>query len=101
MAAGLEAAKPFIKALCDAQAELVAKFPQGRPPSFPIFLDYQDDVYAAVAEAATAELSQVMSIADKQHREESTEALKDKIKSQLWRPSSRVARRRSPGPTGR
>ena len=50
---------------------------------FPIFLDYQDDVYAAVADAATAELSQVMSIADKQDREESTEVLKDKIKSQL------------------
>ena len=34
---------------------------------FPIFLDYEDDVYDAVAEAATAELSEVMSIADKQH----------------------------------
>jgi polyribonucleotide nucleotidyltransferase len=83
VAAGLEAAKPFLKALCDAQAELVAKFPQKETATFPIFLDYQDDVYARVAEVATDELSQVMSIADKQTREESTEVLKDKIKSDL------------------
>ena len=83
VAAGLEAAKPFLKALCDAQAELVAKFPAKETANFPIFLDYQDDVYAAVSEAATAELSTIMSIADKQTREESTETLKDTIKSQL------------------
>jgi len=83
VAAGLEAAKPFLKALCDAQAELVAKLPTKATAQFPIFLDYQDDVYARVAEVATDELSQVMSIADKQTREESTEVLKDKIKSDL------------------
>ncbi len=83
VAAGLEAAKPFLKALCDAQAELVAKFPAKETAAFPIFLDYQDDVYAAVSDAATAELSTVMSIADKQTREESTETLKETIKSQL------------------
>ncbi len=64
VAAGLEAAKPFIRALCAAQAELAAKFPKPIA-DFPIFLDYADDVYEAVAEAATAELSEVMSIADK------------------------------------
>ncbi len=82
VAAGLDAAKPFIKALCDAQAELAAKFPK-TTAEFPIFLDYQDDVYAAVSDAATGDLSQVMSIADKQEREEATEALKDKVKEQL------------------
>ncbi|GAA3712285.1 polyribonucleotide nucleotidyltransferase [Microlunatus aurantiacus] len=83
VAAGLEAAKPFLKALCDAQAELVAKLPAKKTAEFPIFLDYSDDVYARVSEVATGELSEVMSIADKQNREESTEVLKDKIKSQL------------------
>ena len=82
VAAGLEAAKPFIQVLCDAQAELAAKFPKATA-EFPLFLDYQDDVYAAVADAATAELSQVMAIADKQAREEATEALKAKIVEQL------------------
>ncbi len=43
VASGLDAAKPFIKVLCKAQADLAAKAakPTGE---FPIFLDYQDDV---------------------------------------------------------
>ena len=83
VASGLEAAKPFIKALCDAQAELAAKFPKKATAEFPLFLDYQDDVYAAVSDAASARLSEVMSIADKQTREESTETLKEAIKAEL------------------
>ncbi len=86
VAAGLEAAKPFIKSLCDAQAELVAKLPPKATAEFPIFLDYHDDVYAAVTDAASAKLSEVMSIADKQDREESTEALKAEIVAQLSAP---------------
>jgi polyribonucleotide nucleotidyltransferase len=82
VAAGLEAAKPFIKALCDAQAELASRFPKATQ-EFPIFLDYQDDVYAAVADVATERLAQVMTIADKQSREESTETLKEQIKTEL------------------
>ncbi|MCE3276968.1 MAG: pnp, partial [Propionibacteriaceae bacterium] len=78
VAAGLEAAKPFIKALCDAQAELAAKFPKPIA-EFPVFLDYTDEVYAAVAEAATVELSEVMSIADKPTREQAADTLKTKI----------------------
>ena len=83
VAAGLEAAKPFIKSLCDAQAELVAKLPPKATAEFPIFLDYQDDVYAAVTDAASSKLSEVMSIADKQTREESTETLKAEVVAQL------------------
>ena len=47
VADGLEAAKPFIKVLCEAQSELAAKAakPTGE---FPVFLDYQDDVLEAV-----------------------------------------------------
>ncbi len=40
-------------------------------------------MYAAVEEAATAELTTVMSIADKQERESSTEVLKDKLVAEL------------------
>ncbi len=82
VASGLEAAKPFIKALCDAQAELAARFPKATA-EFPIFLDYSDDVFAAVSDVASSRLSTVMSIADKQDREGSTETLKDEIKSEL------------------
>ncbi len=55
VAAGLEAAKPFIKALCVAQqsvADAAAK-PTGE---FPRFLDYGDDVLAAVTAAAGDDL---------------------------------------------
>jgi polyribonucleotide nucleotidyltransferase len=82
VAAGLDAAKPFIKSLCDAQAELAARFPKDAV-TFPIFADYQDDVHAAVTEAAAGELGRVMSIADKQEREASTEALKATLVAQL------------------
>ena len=71
---GLEAAKPFIKALCDAQVELAAHFPK-TTSAFPVFLDYQSDVYDAVSAAGTDRLEGVMSISGKQEREVSTEEL--------------------------
>ena len=82
VAAGLEAAKPFIRVLCDAQTELAARFTKP-VADFPIFVDYTDDVYAAVAETATVELSEVMSIADKHTREQSADELKSKILERL------------------
>ena len=43
VAEGLEAAKPFIAALCDAQKELADK--AAKPiADYPLFPDYQDDV---------------------------------------------------------
>jgi polyribonucleotide nucleotidyltransferase len=82
VAAGLEAAKPFIRLLCDAQAELAAKFPKPTA-EFPIFVDYADDVYDSVAETATVELSEVMSIADKLTREHAADNLKNTIVERL------------------
>src|ERR1700743_2243742 len=50
VAEGLEAAKPFIAELCRAQKELADA--AAKPVAeFPIFLDYQDDVFAAVEAA--------------------------------------------------
>ena len=82
VASGLEAAKPFIRALCEAQTELAAKFPKP-VADFPIFLDYADDVYEAVAETATAELGEVMSIADKHSREQAADTLKNSLVERL------------------
>ena len=82
VASGLEAAKPFIRALCEAQTELAARF-EKPITEFPIFLDYADDVYEAVAETATAELSEVMSIADKQTREQASDTLKNTVVERL------------------
>ncbi len=82
VAAGLEAAKPFIKALCDAQVELAAKFPKS-VGNFPVFLDYQPDVFEAVSSAGTERLQQVMTIAGKHERETSTEALLADLHTEL------------------
>jgi polyribonucleotide nucleotidyltransferase len=83
VAAGLEAAKPFIQSLCDAQAELAATVGKKTVAEFQVFLDYQDDVYEAVSEVAAEDLGRVLSIADKQDREEATEALRDRLVEQL------------------
>src|SRR5665648_909199 len=47
VAEGIEASKKFIAVLCKAQAELAAKSAK-EVQEFPVFLDYQDDVYVAV-----------------------------------------------------
>ncbi len=79
---GLEAAKPFIKALCEAQSDLAAR--AAKPTvEFPVFLDYQDDVYAAVESAAADKLTAVFQIADKQERDTASDALKDEVTSSL------------------
>ncbi len=55
VAEGLEAAKPFIAALCTAQQELADA--AAKPTAeYPLFPDYQDDVYYSVASVATEEL---------------------------------------------
>lgn len=82
VAEGLEAAKPFIAALCTAQEELAgsAAKPTGE---FPLFPDYQDDVYAAVAAVATEPLSQALSIAGKAERDEKTDEIKVDVLGRL------------------
>ncbi|MGO1182660.1 polyribonucleotide nucleotidyltransferase [Micrococcaceae sp. AOP34-BR2-30] len=68
VAEGLEAAKPFIKALCEAQADLADRVNKA-PVDVPFFLDYEDNVYAAVKDYASERLREIFSIADKQERE--------------------------------
>ncbi|MFJ7748397.1 polyribonucleotide nucleotidyltransferase [Arthrobacter sp. NPDC097144] len=82
VAEGLEAAKPFIKVLCEAQSDLAAR--AAKPTvEFPIFLDYQDDVYEAVEAAAADKLATVFSIADKQERDIAADELKDEVVASL------------------
>ena len=82
VAEGLEAAKKFIKVLCEAQADLASK--SAKPvQEFPIFLDYEDDAYAAVEAATSDDLAQALTIAGKQEREERIDELKDSIKEKL------------------
>ena len=78
VAGGLDAAKPFIKQLCEAQVEL-AKQAAKPVKDFPIFLDYEDDAYAAVESAASADLAEALTIAGKQDRESKLDDVKDDV----------------------
>jgi polyribonucleotide nucleotidyltransferase len=82
VAGGLDAAKPFIKQLVEAQVEL-ANVAAKPVQEFPVFLDYEDDVYAAVESAVKADLQQAMTIGDKQEREARTDELKAGLLEQL------------------
>ncbi|WP_203566774.1 polyribonucleotide nucleotidyltransferase [Aestuariimicrobium ganziense] len=79
---GLEAAKPFIKALCDAQAELAAKLPK-ETFDFPVFAEYGDDVYDEVARLGEEKLRDIMQIAGKQERDDASHALRKEITDEL------------------
>ncbi|MFI9404268.1 polyribonucleotide nucleotidyltransferase [Nocardia sp. NPDC052316] len=82
VAEGLEAAKPFIARLCKAQADLaeLAAKPTGE---FPLFPPYETDVYEAVDGTAKRELSEALSIADKQEREAKIDEIKLDVLSRL------------------
>ena len=82
VAEGLEAAKPFIKALCAAQQELAdrAAKPTGE---YPVFPDYGDDVYYSVASVATDELSKALTIAGKHERDDRTNEIKAELVERL------------------
>ena len=82
VAEGLEAAKPFIKVLCEAQADLAQRAGK-EPVEVPIFEDYQDDVLEAVKSAAEERLSNIYQIADKQQRQTADDELKTEITEQL------------------
>ncbi len=79
---GLDAAKPFIRILCEAQMELakVAAKPTGE---FPVFLDYQDDVYKVVEAAGKDSIAKALTIAGKQERETALDAANDAIKESV------------------
>jgi len=79
---GLEAAKPFIKILCEAQIKLAkqAAKPIGE---FPVFLDYQDDIYSVVEKAAKDDLAKALTIAGKQERETKLDEINSAVTEKL------------------
>ena len=82
VAAGLEAAKPFIKTLCEAQnglAERTAKETQ----EFPLFPAYSDDVFEAVESAATKKLEKLLTIPGKQERDDATNEYMEQVEEKL------------------
>jgi polyribonucleotide nucleotidyltransferase len=82
VAQGLEAAKPFIAALCAAQQELADA--AAKPTSeYPVFPDYGDDVYYSVASVATDELSAALTISGKAERNSRTDEIKAEVLERL------------------
>jgi len=82
VAQGLEAAKPFIRALCEAQIELASK--AAKPTAdFPIFLEYEDDAYDAVAHVAADSVSAALTIVRKAEREDRLDAIKGEVLAAL------------------
>ncbi|MBI3226191.1 MAG: polyribonucleotide nucleotidyltransferase [Mycolicibacterium cosmeticum] len=82
VAEGLEAAKPFIAALCDAQQALHEA--AGKETAvYPLFPDYQDDVYAQVSAVATEALSQALTIGGKAERDARTDEIKGEVLERL------------------
>jgi polyribonucleotide nucleotidyltransferase len=85
VAQGLEAAKPFIAALCAAQQELADATGRSGKPSvdFPVFPDYGDDVYYAVSSVAADELSAALTISGKAERNSRTDEIKAEVLERL------------------
>lgn len=82
VAEGLEAAKPFIAALCTAQEEL--NNAAGKETAeYPVFPDYGDDVYYSVASVATDELAKALTIAGKNERNDRTDEIKVEVLERL------------------
>ncbi|MBE6478510.1 MAG: polyribonucleotide nucleotidyltransferase [Propionibacteriaceae bacterium] len=80
--AGLEAAKPFIKALCDAQAELAAEVNK-ETYDFPVFKEYEEDVWERVNELGYDRLDEIEQIAAKLERQDAESELKHEIKDTM------------------
>src|SRR5690606_17476483 len=76
LASGLEAAKPAIRELCRAQEEL-ARAAAKPVAEYPLFLDYTDDLYEAVARIARERISEALRIASKAEREEELDRIRD------------------------
>ena len=82
VAGGLDAAKGFIKQLCEAQIQLASTAAK-EVRDFPIFLDFEDDVHAAVEAAAKDKLAEAMTILHKADREERESEIKADLVDQL------------------
>ncbi|WP_382305901.1 polyribonucleotide nucleotidyltransferase [Herbiconiux sp. UC225_62] len=82
VAEGLEAAKPFIKQLVEAQASM-AQQANKAVQEYPVFLPYTQAGYDAVAALAYDELVGIYQIADKIERQNADDALKDRVKAAI------------------
>ncbi|MCX6403549.1 MAG: polyribonucleotide nucleotidyltransferase [Actinobacteria bacterium] len=84
VAEGLEAAKGFIKIICEAQAKLAAQAAR-ETQEYPVFLDYQEDAYKAVEKIANDAILKAMKIVSKAERESELDRIQEDVVGQLAR----------------
>jgi polyribonucleotide nucleotidyltransferase len=82
VAEGLEAAKPFIRVLWNAQQELADRAAK-ETAEYPVFPEYGEDVFYSVASVATDELSQALTIPAKAERNERIDQIKADVLQRL------------------
>jgi polyribonucleotide nucleotidyltransferase len=82
VAQGLEASKPFLRQLIQAQSELAAQSAKA-VQEFPLFPPYNDEAYNAVSELAYDDLKTVYQIADKTERNNADDELKERVKTAI------------------
>jgi len=79
VAQGLEAAKPFLKVLVEAQAKMAAQSAK-EIQDYPVFPPYAPEVYDTVESIALEELKGVYQIAGKLERQDADDAVKARVK---------------------
>lgn len=82
VAEGIEAAKPFIRVICEAQNELKEKAAK-ETKEFKLFPEYTDDLYKRIDEIAHKDLDEALSIAEKLPRQERIHEIKESVRTQL------------------
>ncbi|WP_293768286.1 polyribonucleotide nucleotidyltransferase [uncultured Corynebacterium sp.] len=82
VAEGLEAAKPFIRVLCEAQAGLAERAAK-ETQEFPLFPPYTDEVFAEVEKKVSKKLAKLLTIKGKQERDDATNAYMEEIEADL------------------
>ncbi len=84
LAQGLEAAKPHIKNMIKMQLDLIAESGGPKPTmAFSEQVDYSDEVYAAVAGAASERMAPVISISGKAERDAAEGEIRSAVVSEL------------------
>jgi len=78
VADGLEAAKPFIRALCEAQIKVAEKASK-ETADFPVFLDYSDEQYSAVDSWVGTKLADALLTEGKLARDHAVDAVRGEM----------------------
>lgn len=79
---GIEAAKPFIQALCEAQAGLAERTAK-ETQEFPLFPSYSEEIFSATKKKAAKKLAELLTIPGKQDRDDATNEYMEEIVEKL------------------